>query len=554
MIAAAALRDLQAALGARHVSSDPGIVAGYAWHTGFGDAPSTKKICSVRPAAITLPGSTEEVQAVVQTCLRHGLRFRATSTGHASYANVSTDRTVLIDLRRMNRIVELDAAHQMAVIEPYVTAGQLQIEAMRHGLTPHIVGAGWTHSPLASATSLAGIGISGHHTSQNNRNLLAWEWVTPEGEIVRAGSAGADAGWFAGEGPGPGFRGMLRGQSGALGGLGVFTRIGYKLHPWAGPSALEHTGTHPQWGMKLSDTMRLYQVRWDDWSGPTEAMYEFMLSGAPTFVVRIPSDQYGWTLSPTNRDFYDQLTAGTLPEIARDENRISWTVLCVSASKAEAEWRDRTVRAVVEKTRGRLLDLASDHAEIVARNVVTSCYVPRALRGGLCGTGTSFGVSNSFALLPQVVATGERLMAPYKKPGGSFVSGPPEEFWIWSTEGRHLWAENIAATDNQDVDRNADTLTYFINTLDENDQRPLGTSGFMAGTQLSDMYGPRQGRFNDWSRQVKQVFDPANAADGFYVDPEPFKMGRFWPWLRRVFKVFPFLLHRTMRKAVLNGK
>ena len=260
----AARRDFEAILGPRDVSDDPAIVAGYAWvYGGLGGDSPERLISQIKPVAIVLPESVEEVQAVVKACIRHGLKFRAQCTGNGSWGNVASEGTIVIELRKMNKIVEIDARNQMAVIEPYVTAQQLQAETLKVGLTPYIIGAGWTHSPLASATSLMGVGPSGNHTSTNPRNMLGLEWVTPEGEIVRLGSVAGGSGWFAGEGPGPGFRGMIRGFVGAIGELGVFTRIGYKLHPWHGPTQLEHCGSNPQWGMRLSDTLRYYQVVWD---------------------------------------------------------------------------------------------------------------------------------------------------------------------------------------------------------------------------------------------------------------------------------------------------
>ena len=231
-----ARQSFEAILGARYVSDDPAFMASYSWVTSTGGEPSTHQLYDIRPVAVLLPQTTQDVQAIVRACREHGLKFRAHSTGTASFSTVTQAGTVSLDLRRMNRIISIDARNQMAVIEPYVTAQQLQAEAMKVGLTTHVIGAGWTHSPLASTTSLGGVGITGNHTSANPRNLLAWEWVTPEGEIVRSGSAASGAGWFAGEGPGPGFRGVIRGYAGAAGGLGVFTPHRLQAPPLGRPA------------------------------------------------------------------------------------------------------------------------------------------------------------------------------------------------------------------------------------------------------------------------------------------------------------------------------
>lgn len=552
-IAPAAEREFVDILGRRNVSDDPAFICGYSWAASSGGAPSSQQLAEHRPVAIVLPSSTEEVQAVVKACVRHNLKFRAHSTGTAAFHCVQQDRVVSLDLRRMDKIVELDASNQIAVIEPYVTAAQLQAEAMKVGLTPHIIGAGWTHSPLASATSLAGVGISGHHTGHNVRNLMAWEWVTPEGDVVRGGSAGAGSGWFAGEGPGPGFRGVIRGMAGAGGGLGVFTRIGYKLHPWAGPIEMEHRGAHPQIGIALNGRMRFYQAVWDDWEGPKEAVYGFMISNAPTLIMRIPPDHQGWTLYPTNRAFYDALASDSLPDVARNENRFCWTLLAVSETDAEAEWRDRTIRAIVEKTGGRLLDVAPDQAEVLARNAVTSCYVPRAFRSGPRQITSAIGVYDSFNLLPAVMKTGERLMAPYKEERKTLCQGGPEEFWMWPTEGRHFWGENIVNPDN-DTDRSGgDAYAFVLQTFEENDRRPLGTSVFAMGGAMAEMYGKRFG-LNTWMAKVKNAFDPAGSADGVYPTGEKTPVTRLWPIARLILFRFPNLLRRSMQMQLRKAK
>lgn len=540
------LKALQAAVGPDHVSDDPTVAVTYSWNTGAGGGISSERIAPIRPVAVALPGSTEEVQALVRACLAHGLHFRAHSTGNVTFGLVTQKDTIAVDLRRMDRIIELDVDNQMAIIEPYVTAGHLMVEGMKRGLTSHAVGAGWTHSPLASATSLMGIGIGGNHTGQNNRNLLAYEWVTPTGDIVRGGAAGNGAGWFAGEGPGPGFRGMIRGSIGATGGLGIFTKIGYKLHPWNGKRGLETTGQHPNFGMLLTETERVYQCVWQSWEDQVRASYELMATRAATYMIRIPADQYGWTLALSNRDYYDMRRTGTLPEIAREENRISWTLMAVSRSPAEAAWRDRTIRAIVEKTGGRFLVLDPTHEAAIARNVVTSCYLPRAQRGGITGTITSFGIADSYGLLPKAIARASEQMAPYKRKGGPFTEGDPEQFWIWPSEGRHVWAENIVPVDSADVNAMAAGLVHVVESFQANTADPIGNASFISGRDPSDMYGPRMENFQDWMRKIKLAFDPQWAADGDYIRQTPAGFTRYWAFLGKFLVTFPRLFRGLM--------
>jgi glycolate oxidase len=81
-----------------------------------------------------------------------------------------------------------------AVIEPYVIGANLQVEAMKVGLNTHIIGAGASCSPLASATSFTGAGPDTLFMDSGNGNMLGLEWVMPDGEIMRTGSLGSGLG------------------------------------------------------------------------------------------------------------------------------------------------------------------------------------------------------------------------------------------------------------------------------------------------------------------------------------------------------------------------
>ncbi len=150
-----------------------------------------------------LPGSTEEVQAIVKVCNKYKVKFKASSTFWSAMGYPSHDGAIQLDMRRMDRILEIDEKNMYAVIEPYVIGAVLQAEAMKVGLNTHIIGAGSSCSPLASASSFAGAGPAGSFMGGHGENMLGVEWVMPNGDIVRTGALGSRCGWFCGEGPGP---------------------------------------------------------------------------------------------------------------------------------------------------------------------------------------------------------------------------------------------------------------------------------------------------------------------------------------------------------------
>lgn len=506
---AAVRGEIERIVGPRNVSSDAGVLSGYSWNTGIGTVPSGEKFADVWPIAAVLPGSTDEVAALVKCFLRHGLTFKAHSTGYGSMSNVMSPDTVVVDLRRMDTL-EIDAKNRMAIIGPYVTAGKLQAEAFKHGLTCHIVGAGPAHSPLASATSLIGVGITSQSTSMNARNLLSWEWVTPQGDIVRGGSAGSDCGWFAGDGPGPGVRGMLRGFIGASGGLGIFTKIGYKLYPvpLQGPPA--NTGRPPQIGMAMPQNYAMLHAVWPDWEQQREASFELTDAGVASIMLRIPPDEIGWMVTATNAEYVEKATSACLPPVARLENGKHWAIVTASRSAAEHAWRTSVVQDIVQRTGGRLLEIEPQHAEVLLRNLVTSIYIPRVLRpaGGIT---TTFGVLDSFHFLPRAVEAAEETLAAETKPGGKLVEGGSEEHWIWPHEGRYFWAENIVDFDPASKESRYVAARSLLSHFAISFRDPVGVLTLGMGPVM-DLQGDKIGAPQEYVRGVKNRLDPGDAS------------------------------------------
>jgi len=217
-------RELEDIVGPEYICDDPAIMPSY-HKTEF--------------AAVILPENTAQVQAIIRACNRHKLSFRPVCTG---WTGAFKPGTLYLDLRRMNRIIEINEKNMYAVVEPYVISGQLQAELMKRGLHMNIKGSGSTCSAM-----LRGHGHLDQTTSGDDRNHLAIEWVTPYGDIVRSGSLGSADEWFCGDGPGPSLRSIL--TSAVPPGVtpGVFTKAAMKLYHWPGPAKFPITGTSPDY-------------------------------------------------------------------------------------------------------------------------------------------------------------------------------------------------------------------------------------------------------------------------------------------------------------------
>jgi glycolate oxidase len=217
-------QDFESVVGEENICDDPAIIPSY-YNNKF--------------AAIILPGNTAEVQAVVKLCNKHKLVFRPICTG---WSGMFPPDIILLDLRRMNRIIEINEKNMYAVVEPYVISSQLQAELFKRGLNFCIKGAGTNCTAM-----LRGHGHMDQTTSGDDRNHLAIEWVTPEGNIVRTGALGSTDEWFCGDGPGPSLRSIL--TSAVPPGVtpGVFTKGAVKLYHWPGPSEFPIAGRSPKY-------------------------------------------------------------------------------------------------------------------------------------------------------------------------------------------------------------------------------------------------------------------------------------------------------------------
>jgi glycolate oxidase len=273
--------ELESIVGPENISEDPAILDSYVYslsQTSLHMGPFYD-VCTPRGEAVLLPGCTEEVQAIVKVCNKYKIKLKSSSTFWSAMGYPSYENTVQLDMRRMDRVLEIDPKNMYAVIEPYVIGATLQAEVMKLGLNTHIQGPGCSCSLLASATSYSGMGPDAIFMGVGVENLLGLEWVMPDGEIMRTGTLGSGIGWFYGEGPGPGVRAIVRGAYGAKGSMGVFTKCALKLYPWPGPTSLPVEGAAPAYKANLPDNFRVYTLAFPTWHSFADTCHQIWDAG-----------------------------------------------------------------------------------------------------------------------------------------------------------------------------------------------------------------------------------------------------------------------------------
>ena len=262
----------EAVVGKRNVSQDPAVRESYRCYAAQSSAhygPYDHK--TPMPAAVVLPGCTEEVQNIVRLCNKYKIPFKASTTFWSAMGFIGDDNSIQLDMRRMSKL-KIDERNQFAIVEPYAIGAVVQVEAMKKGLNLNMAGVGCSSSTLAGTAGWVAFGPSSLFMGTASENMLGAEWVLPNGEILRTGSLGAGAGWFSGEGPGPSTRSILRGKQGTCGSFGVCTRVAVRLHPWPGPPVIPTSGTIPAYRAELPDNLKTYTLCFPDWKAYADAI------------------------------------------------------------------------------------------------------------------------------------------------------------------------------------------------------------------------------------------------------------------------------------------
>lgn len=356
-----AYRALEDIVGPENISKEPAILDSYAFQWLAETVRPGQSKFMPRPEAAVLPGNTEEVQAIVKTCNRYKIKVKPYSTGWYFYCAPQTEGVIQLDMRRMDRILEIDERNMFAVVEPYVIAATLQAEVMKLGLNCCVTGAGASCSPLASATSYHGAGPSSIFGGENNQNLLSLEWVMPNGDILRTGSLGSGLGWFCGEGPGPSLRGIVRGTLGAKGGLGVFTKCALKLFPWPGPAELPVEGTVPAYNSPLPDNFRAYSLAFPSWENYFEAYYK-IYDNEIGYIAHRQFSMLGtelgtafWMLYNDPTKTLDDIEEFTQkPEIKKltEEMKIAFQIVLAGLTPRHLEYQEKVLDEILADTGG----------------------------------------------------------------------------------------------------------------------------------------------------------------------------------------------------------
>jgi glycolate oxidase len=172
------------------------------------------------PAAVLLPRSSAEVQAIVRICAVYRIPFVARGAGTGlSGGALPAANGIVLSFARMTRILSVDIPNHRITVEPGV---------INTHVTQRVSAAGYFYAPDPSSQTVCTIGgnvaenAGGAHCLKygfTTTHVLGMEVILPTGEMVHLGAPSADA-------PGYDLAGVFTGSEGTL---GVVTAITLRI-------------------------------------------------------------------------------------------------------------------------------------------------------------------------------------------------------------------------------------------------------------------------------------------------------------------------------------
>ncbi|KAK4664746.1 uncharacterized protein QC763_506660 [Podospora pseudopauciseta] len=220
----------EAIVGSDNVSREPtsGAPEGLDGSVAYGDPFPLSR--PHRPGPAVRPETVDQVRELVRAANRFEVPMwtvsRGKNLGYGGSAPV-VDRNVILDLHRMNKIIEINEEYAYAIVEPGVTFIQLyeEIKKRKLNLWISVPAIGW--GSVVGNTLERGIGYT--QDAAHYKHQCGMEVVLPDGDLLRTGMGVVEDSkvWplYSG-GFGPGLDGLFFQSN-----YGIVTKMGIQFSP-----------------------------------------------------------------------------------------------------------------------------------------------------------------------------------------------------------------------------------------------------------------------------------------------------------------------------------
>lgn len=211
-------RQLEAIVGPEYVWDDPASRWIY--------ARDASPLPPAYPDFVVAPGNVEEVQEVLRLANRTATPVYTRCSGSNLWGGcIPVAGGLVLDLRRLNRILSIDPELFSCTVEPAVTFAQLQEALSRHGYYNLVTPEGAASACVGGSFVAHGDGIGSALWGSQGDAVLGCRVVLPSGEVVTTGSAANPEAAAVAGGSGQFFRyayandltGLFCGSEGTLG-------------------------------------------------------------------------------------------------------------------------------------------------------------------------------------------------------------------------------------------------------------------------------------------------------------------------------------------------
>jgi glycolate oxidase len=490
---------LEAIVGSDYISNDPSICRSYA-RGGYGTF-IWDKGCHP-PACVVLPENTKEVQQIVKVCNRYEIPFIPVSTYYIAFCAPARPNAVMIDLKRMSKLIQIDEKNMYAIVEPYVTHSQLQVEAFKRGLYTISLGCGGQASVVANHI-YSGLGPLGYRVGFNgSRRILGVEWVLPDGEILRLGSPSVLREYFWGAGPGPDLRGIIRGLLGHCGGMGVVTKIAVRLFPFVPPTEapIEHVGITPRTALKLpTNRMKWYNIHYPTLENMVEGMYEISKAEIGAMVHSVPPIWLYIARSESRNDLWEKWSKDKAK--FRKEGFYFLRVLLVGyTSEKQLEYEERVLKDIASETGATRISEGRpfDRSWVIGTDSLTVYNIS----GAELSTRFAFdSIDVAAKMLKSVAELRDKYIPPF--------CDTADFGWMHLNElGRIAYGEFLLYFDSEDADEAEKFETLCI-------EKELEAKAYctLQNPGRHRTLGPKMGNYHLLLEKIKRAFDPNNVSN-----------------------------------------
>ena len=495
----------EAIVGPENISDDPVDLDAWAWRSGM---MALSQDFKPRFEAIVMPATTEEVQAIVRACNVFGVQFKASSTGWGVYCDAGGPGCIKLDMRRMNHIVEINEDSMYAVVEPYVIHAQLQAELMKRGLCCNVNGAGGITSAMPLAAH-EGIGHMSGTCSISERNQLALEWVTPEGEIVRTGSLAALGEWFCADGPGPSLRGVIRGHVVPLGGLGVYTKAALKVYHWAGPPTMQVKGVSPDYVWQNPGNFLLRYLSWPTEEGRSLGIQKLGESEIAFGIMGFNPNMVAANVATSNEEEL-VLTEQYAKEIVGP----GICLVLMGNSPRDFEYKKLVLEQIIEDSGATSLKAVEEGAaqdSFIWRFIRVTASIRETMRGTGVFGGEVFG-TDCYRVMSNFIQHSRADKKDLVDRG--LVYPDSVDPFITSLEQGQLTHSEVLLRWTPAADVAEGAMEYVgkanANAVDGH----FGLPHHLFNDFQHDFFGPHTSNYTYWLRRIKKSFDPNGVSEG----------------------------------------